>query len=581
MHSFSRLFLTLLLSLLCYPLYAAKPLPADKAFQLSVTVHDPNTLTVQFQMAPGYYLYKDRFQFTTPNTDDLEVGKISYPTPLQKTDNTGKKIDFYIKQLSIPVPVLGSTEGEFPFSVHYQGCSQEGFCYPPLTKEIQLQFNEQHALTKVLMGDTPSTPTSVAQETPLFSTNIFMTLLTFMGLGLLLAFTPCVLPMVPVLSGIIMGCAKPLSGRTAFALSLCYVLSMSVTYALLGALIAKLGANFQIIMQTPLFIIPMSVLLFLLAASLFDAYTIQLPSSGQSLIQRVGNTKTPYLRAILLGTLSTLILSPCITPPLIGALGYIAETGNIWLGTSALFCLSLGMGLPLLLIGTSAGKYLPHAGPWMVAIKNIFGLLLFGVAIELLSRILPDHVTLFAWGSLGIFTSIFIGLQTDEHKFTTLIKQTFALILLVWSMLCLVGAALGNSSLSTPLASPFFNQQETAQPLFKTVQTQAQLEKALQDASGKPLLIEFYAKWCETCRHLERSVLQKTRVLTAFKPLALIRIDVTENNPETQALLKRYATIAPPTFIFFTADGKKVDTLVGEVSATALIEAAKKTAALP
>lgn len=379
----------------------AEPLPAAEVFKVNVQKVDPNTISIHWDILPGYFLYSDRIKLTPTADSNIQLGNLRFPTPLTKTDKLGKTYTVYRKQLALPVGILGLEPGETLLSLRYQGCSDDGFCYPPEIKQIKVAINDTLSIDQANIETSGSQnikpePEKTESESmaDVFSNHGWlMIMLMFYGFGLLLSFTPCILPMVPVLSGIIVGHGKDVTTKRAFLLSLCYVLSMSVTYAIIGAIVALLGANLQISMQSPWVIGLFSLLFVLLALSMFGFYEFKLPSSWQSTIAGSGKEQRRghYLGAAIMGCLSTLILSPCVTAPLIGVLTYIAQTGNVFMGSITLFILSLGMGTPLLLIGTSAGRWLPETGSWMNAVKAFFGILLLGVAIYLLQTSKHQH----------------------------------------------------------------------------------------------------------------------------------------------------------------------------------------------
>jgi thiol:disulfide interchange protein DsbD len=377
--------------------------------------------------------------------------------------------------------------------------------------------------------------------------------------------------MVPVLSGIIIGHGKNITTQKAFFLSLSYVLSMSLTYALVGAIVAQLGANLQIIMQSPWAIGIFSIIFILLALSMFGFYEFKLPNSWQAKIagtsrnQRGGH----YLGAAIMGCLSTLILSPCVTAPLIGVLSYIAQTGNAWFGTLTLFFLSLGMGTPLLLIGTSAGKWLPESGGWMNAVKAFFGVLLLAVAIYLLERILPGALTMGLWGSLLIFSGIYIGGLTYAISAREKFCQGIGIILLCYGLLILIGASMGSTNPLQPLGN---SEAATSNPTplnNKKIQTAEQLNQAIEQAKDSPIMLDFYADWCASCKIMEETIFKNPEVQKTLSHFVVLKLDVTANTPENKALMNQYNVIAPPTFVFFNTKGKQLNSLklVGEFSA--------------
>ena len=577
---FSLLFFVTLLG------FAAPP-PAADVFQLTAKQVDPNTFTLNWQIKKGFSLYKKRIKLIENQDSNVHLGMISFPKALQKTDTQGHKYLVYRNQLIVPVAVLGEQAGESLLTVHYQGCADDGFCYPPQTQQIKLSIDTNLALTSVTLENTledneesppiiNASPSESEKLATLFSANNWgMIMLSFFGFGLLLSFTPCVLPMVPVLSGIIVGHGHNLSTRKAFFLSLSYVLSMSITYACVGAIVALMGNNLQIAMQSSWTVSLFSLIFVVLALSMFGFYELRLPISWQAKLASLtrGRSGGHYLSAALMGCLSTLILSPCVTAPLIGALGYIAHTGNVVLGSLSLFFLSLGMGTPLLLIGTSAGKLLPKAGHWMNAVKAFFGVMLLAVAIYLLQRLLPAILIMGLWASLLIFSGIFMGALTKAMSHQEKMSQGLGIILLVYGLLILIGASQGNSNPIQPLAPTntmryLPREQSTATVVHSVNEVQQALVNA--KAHGKPVMLDFFAEWCASCKQMDRTTLKDRRVRKALNDFIVLKVDLTENNAETKALLARYNIVAPPTFLFFDTNGNELDTLrlVGETTAT-------------
>lgn len=569
-----------LLILLLFPLLSfASPPPAKDVFQLTTKQIDPNTFSLDWTIKKGFFLYKNRIKLTETPDSNFHLGLIHFPTALKHTDARGKTYIIYRDKLTLPVAILGEKPGEALLSIHYQGCSDDGFCYPPQTEQVKLTIDNQLALTNSTLENTADAAPSQDSPEPssesdklekLFSANNWgIIILSFFGFGLLLAFTPCVLPMVPVLSGIIVGHGKDLSTRKAFLLSLSYVLSMSFTYAVVGAIVAMMGSNLQIAMQSPWIISLFSLIFVLLALSMFNFYELRFPVSWQAKLASVTRSHSGghYAGTAIMGCLSTLILSPCVTAPLIGALGYIAQTGNVTLGSIALFFLSLGMGTPLLLIGTSAGKLLPKAGLWMNAVKSFFGIMLIAVAIYLMERILPGPFTMFLWGSLVVFCGIYMGALTRAESNKGKFSQGLGIILLIYGLLILIGASQGKSNPLQPLAN--ITTMETHKESMVVVKTLAELQQALMNAVGTPVMLDFYADWCASCKVMAQTTLQDTKVQTALKNFVVLKVDVTANNAASKALLNHFDVVAPPTFLFFNAEGEELNNLrlVGEISA--------------
>ncbi len=565
------------------------PAPANEAFQLSVTPMNPNLFQVNWTIKNGYFLYKNRIklQVTTPN--NIHLGTLHFPPPLSKPDKQGGVYPIYRDQLTIPVDVLGKEAGESIVNVHFQGCSDEGFCYPPQNTKIKLSIDNTLALTGAVVESPDPVITAVPDKTAvaqdkieaLFTEHTWpLILLSFFGFGLLLSFTPCILPMVPVLSSIIVGHGANISTRKAFALSLTYVISMSLTYGLVGAMIALMGSNLQVAMQSTWSIALFGLLFVLLALSMFNVYELKLPLSWQNKLAGVTRSQASghYASAAVMGSMSTLILSPCVTAPMIGALGYIARTGNTFLGLWALFFLGLGMGTPLLFIGASAGKFLPKAGRWMNDVKAIFGVLLLGVAIHLLSRILPGFITMLLWACLFVFTGIYAGAlkKTESHR--ERFQQGMGILLLVYGLLILIGASLGNNNPIQPLASlSKTKSMPQALPVI-VAKTVREVQTALASANGKPVILDFYADWCSSCKFIEKTTLQNATLQKALKDFTVVKVDLTKNDQNTRELLHYFGVVAPPTFLFYNAQGRELPNLriVGEVSINAFFDKLKQ-----
>ncbi|GGI92803.1 thiol:disulfide interchange protein [Legionella impletisoli] len=554
----------------------AAPLPAHEVFQLEASVQDPNTLLLTWRIQPGFFLYQERIKFNPSPHSNFTVGYIAYPPTEEKTDKRGKTYPIYRDQLKLSVPVLASEPGESLLEVTYQGCADDGFCYPPEAVHFKLAFNPKLALSSVSKETTdlhePITEEPPSEFEQLFSSdNLVLIILGFLGFGLLLSFTPCVLPMVPVLSGLIVGHGKDLTTRKAFMLSLSYVLSMSLTYAAVGAIVALLGNNLQVAMQSPWIISLFSLIFVLLALSMFNFYDLRLPLSWQNKLASITRSHAGghYLGAALMGCLSTLILSPCVTAPLIGALGYIAQTGNIIIGSVALFSLGLGMGLPLLLVGISAGKLLPKAGKWMNEVKSFFGVLLLGMAIYLMSRILPPVFTMALWGSLLIFSGIYLGALTRSVTNPEKFNQALGIICIVYGILILVGASQGNNNPLQPLASISKLEVKQDTPSMEVVTSLNQAKSIINAAKGKPVLLDFYADWCTSCKIIAATTLKDPKVVSALEDFVVVKVDITANDAQSKALMKHFDVVAPPTFLFLNATGKELTPLreVGDITA--------------
>lgn len=555
----------------------AAPLPDNQVFQLQFNPFDANTLKLDWTIKEGYFLYKDRIWIDNPHSNYLRIGMIHYPDAETKTTKEGKNLLIYRNRLTLAIPVLANSGGESDIVVHYQGCSDAGFCYPPQTRSIQLSFDQDHALQQAHAAFNPSTPTvtppalsaptpvrhsTAAIQTLLLTAHPVWILLSFFGFGLLLAFTPCVLPMVPVLSTIIIGHGKAISTRKAFLLSLTYVLSMSLTYGCIGAVIALVGANLQVLLQSPWVIGGFSGVFVLLALSMFDVYTFRLPLAWQDRLAAVTRSHQggQYLNAALMGSMSILVLSPCVTPPLIGALTYIADSGSAVMGLAALFFLGLGMGAPLLLLGASAGKLLPKAGKWMNTVKYIFGMLLLGLAIHLLERLLSPLITMVLWSLLFIVCGFGLRPFFTTPQGTSILRQAIGCMLIIFGGFILYGASAGHTNPWQPLSSHTQAQLLASRMVVTTV---AEAQRILNEATQvqKPVVLDFYATWCESCQSIEQQILQAPELQEYANRIVMIQVDLSKNNSDSQALLQYFQVVAPPTFLFYNRSGEAIPDL--------------------
>lgn len=564
---------------LCLSSAIAAPLPARDVFKVEIQKTGPDSMAIKWSIRDGYYLYKDRIRITETQDSLVHPGTLIFPEASQKKKIQGEVYAVYQKELDLQVPLVAVDSGESLLFLHYQGCSEAGFCYPPETRTIKVAADSKTGIQSLTLEADSLQAEKAAdiKPLPLKDKNIVLMLLTFFGLGLLLAFTPCILPMVPVLSGIIVGHSKTLTTAKSFFLSLSYVLSMAFTYALMGMLVASIGANLQIMMQTPWVIVVFSALFVLLSLSMFGFYDLKLPVAFQQKLGQItrSQSKGHYLSAAIMGCLSTLILSPCVTAPLIGVLSFIADTGKILTGGLALFFLGLGMGTPLLLIGLSAGKLLPKAGAWMNGVKDFFGVLLLAVAVYLMGRLLPDAITMILWAGLlvtsGIFTGALLPSRTKSEKF----RQALGLILIGFGSLILIGGSAGSDNPLIPLA--VFTVKNSASGISTgKVKTLKDIQTALA-TSDKPVILDFYADWCHSCKVMEKTTLQDLRVRNLLKNYRLLKVDITDNNREDKEIMKKYQVIAPPTFLFFNAKGEWLSqkTFTGEISAEDFIKQLK------
>lgn len=544
-----------------------KPLSPEQAFVLTVKSTQSHKVTAQWDITPGYYLYRQRLHISlVPNTD----AEILYPQGQIKQDANRGRYEVYTGKLIIPI-LLQKSVASTQLNIEYQGCSENGFCYPPVHKNIVLNFNDQTTATPTLLNTSHTSLQTLLTDQngvrALFgSQHFFIMLLIFTGLGLLLAFTPCVLPMVPILTSIIVGHKQAVTTKKAFLLSASYVLGASITYAIAGIIAALMGNSLQAWLQQTWIIALVSGLFVLLAFSLFGFYDLNLPRYWQNRISLLsGKQKSGTLMGVfIMGMVSALIVSPCVTAPLVGVLMYIAETGNVVLGASALFMMGIGMGIPLLLVGTSAGKLLPKSGPWMQAMKKIFGVLMLGMAIWLLARVAAPATLIIFCGMilLGIafYLSITLARRFEQRTWLRPFGYATALLSIVFMI----------SGIATPhvLNGWIASRNELAHS-FTVVKDIAELNKQLANAiaSNKPVLLDFYADWCESCIIMDKKVFNDPAVKQALKDFILLRADLTDNNAADEAIIKKFDIVAPPTVLFFNNQGHEVNKyrIVGEM----------------
>ncbi|MGH8379701.1 protein-disulfide reductase DsbD [Pseudomonas sp.] len=539
-------------------------LPVHEAFKLSLVQSDAQTLKLRFVAADGYYLYRHRFQFRAEPAD-ITLGAARIPPGEAKHDEFFGDVEVYHGILDIDIPRPANDQRAFTLLVGYQGCADKGLCYPPETERLSID------------GSAVAPATSAAGANAKVWT--WKELLLFFLAGVGLTFTPCVLPMLPILSGVVL--RGQVGGLRGLSLSLAYVLPMAACFALLGALMGLFGAgmNLQARLQSAWVLVPFSLFFVLFALAMFGLFELKLPHAISHRLERlVGQTKGgSLLGAAILGVFSSLLVSPCVSAPLAGALLYISASGDALGGALKLFALGLGMGAPLLLVATGGAAWLPKSGPWLGTVKNAIGVLLLGLAIGLLSRVLPGQVTLLLLGLLSAGVAVFLGTLEFTVK-TTLqrLAQLLGLLLLVYALACWYGALSGQTDPLRPLpqatvSDSAANAQAIAQNDWQTVTTRAALDSALAQAkaAAKPVVLDWYADWCISCKVIEREVLTAPAVKRQLQGYTLLRFDITESNAEQRALLDRYQLFGPPALLFFAANGsEKTDArVVGETNA--------------
>ncbi len=571
------------------------PPDVDEVFIFSAQAQDPQTLLASWKIAEGNYLYRDKIKFELIDNDNVQLSAFSLPAGENKMDEIFGLSEVYHHDTDVILPINRSKESQqLTLKAYYQGCSETfNICYPPTNKTILLTLpaiTGNDTQTSVNTNNTsPAVSVIVEQDRiaqSLAEDSLIKIMLGFFGLGLLLAFTPCVFPMIPILSSIIIGGGERITTHRAFFLSLSYILAMSVTYTAAGIITGLLGENLQAMFQNPWVIGTLSGLFVILALSMFGLFELQLPHGLQHRLHNISHQQKggSITGAALMGLLSALIVGPCLAPPLAGALIFIGQHGDPILGGLALFMLSMGMGLPLLIIGTSAGSLLPKAGDWMDTIKAIFGILMLGLAIWMLERIIPGWVSLLLWGGLLIVSAVYLGalntLSINADGWEKL-RKGLGLILLIYGSLLIIGSASGSHNIWQPLQgvakSSSDNKQDTHGLAFIQVNNLAELEQVLAQ-SKQPAMLDFYADWCIDCKTMEATTFQDANVAAALTGTTLIQIDITDNTEEQRSLLKHFGLYGPPTLLFFNASGEEYSQyrLIGGTSASALLEHLKK-----
>jgi len=558
-------------------------LPPEQAFKLSAQLRSDSraggTVHLTWAIAPGYHLYRDRLVFSAP-----QVGQPALPDGLRKFDsNFNKEMETYAGQLVADLPVTADARTPFVLRVGYQGCADAGLCYPP----AEVAFTVDPAAPGALKPAAPDAATvpapaaapavapppaqeddsSLARRT-LQSGSAWRIGLAFLAFGLLLSFTPCVLPMVPILSSIIVGEGNATRSK-GFILALAYSLGMALVYTSLGVAAGLAGEGLAGALQKPWVLLTFGALLVVLALSMFDVYQLQLPSSLQSRLSSTSGSMSGgrFAGVFVMGALSALIVGPCVAGPLAGALLYISQTRNVWTGGWALFSMAAGMSVPLLLTGVSAGSLLPRAGAWMNHVKRVFGLLLLAVAIWMVTPVFPVTVAMLLWGAFAVLCAVFLRAFEPVAAGAGLGRyagKTLGLVLLTAGLFELVGAASAGQDVLQPLAHLRGTALAAAAPdgkqgketRFERIRTLAELDRVLA-SSATPVMLDFYADWCVSCKEMERFTFSKPQVEAQMKQVRLLQVDVTANDDDDRALMKKFGLFGPPGIILFKA-GREV-----------------------
>jgi len=561
----------------------AEFLEPEKAFVFSAEMVAPEMLELRYRVAPGYYMYRERFGITISPIGAAKLGEAVYPKGEVKYDPTFEKdMEVFHQDVAIRVPVAAGGQ-PFTLTLTAQGCADAGLCYPPMDSSVKL--------TPVAGGYALAGPGGISAAASGASGGLgalvnagdtgladalgglgwVKTAGVFLVLGLLLAFTPCVLPMIPILSSIVLGGAaqaRPSRGR-GLALAATYVLGMSVVYTALGVAAGLSGAGLAAWLQTPWILTLFAILLAVLALAMFDAFTFQMPAGIQGwLSQR--SARIPggrYTGALVMGALSALIVGPCVAAPLAGALLYISQTGDVVLGGSALFAMAWGMGVPLLIVGASSGALLPKTGPWMDGVKRLFGMLLLGTAWWMLIPVVPTWVQMTGWAFLAVVAAVMLrafDALPDGAGAARMFGKGVGLLLALAAAAWLIGAASGGRDVLQPLShfaaradAPAGVAASSGEVHFQRVRNNAELD-ALLAQSRQPVMLDFYADWCVSCREMERFTFTDPGVAQRMSGMLLVQADVTANNADDRALLKRFRLFGPPGIMFFEPGGKEL-----------------------
>jgi thiol:disulfide interchange protein DsbD len=583
----------------------AEPLPDAQAFGFEAIVGDAGTVLMRFTPASGYYLYRDRSSFRIEGASGITVGKPRWPAGVQHRDEHFGDVVVYFDQVDVPLPLQrkAGPAADVRVVATFQGCQTDGICYPPMTRTVALSLpafvgvaepvgaasaaipETANAYAAPIAADAAPTTTTFATADPttdiaasaaptdkaeplaedsrlaaaLAGKSRWLTLLGFFGAGLLLAFTPCVLPMIPILSGLIAGQGTRLGTSRAVVLSLVYVVANALVFTVAGVVAGLLGANLQIVFQQPWIITAFAALFVALALSSFGLYELQLPMALRSRLGMLSDRQHGGSLAgvAAMGALSALVVGPCVAPPLAAAVLYIGQSHDPVFGGAALFLLAMGMGVPLLFFGAAAGRGMPTSGPWMIAVQRVFGFVFLGLAVWMLGRILPAVAMLALWGLLALAAAAWALSATAQSPRMRMAARFAGLVLAVVGAAELLGALGGGRDALQPLAGMSGASQAQAMA-FRTIKSSADLDRevAAAQAAGKPLLFDFYADWCVSCKEMEKYTFTDPAVQSALADFVLLKADVTANDALDQALMKRFGIIGPPGTLFFV-DGRE------------------------
>ncbi|QOP41098.1 protein-disulfide reductase DsbD [Sulfurimonas marina] len=542
----------------------------DQAFQPYAKVNEKMEIEAGITLGEEIYLYEKQLKMELLNSKDVSIKNIQKPTPVE---HHGDAVYLDSPKYTLTLQDTSSNPGvkDIKLKISYQGCSEQGLCYEPYSKEFDLQVDTSKLSRESAAKEEPKAETAEKSETDLISDTIknsgfFVILATFFVFGILLSLTPCVFPMIPIISGVIISQGEGLTTRKAFVLSVVYVLAMAIAYTIAGVLAGLFGSNLQAALQTPWVVYSFAGVFVALAMSMFGFYELKLPDAIVSRVSQ-NSSKTGFIGVAIMGFLSALIVGPCVAAPLAGALVYIGQTGDALLGAAALFSMSIGMGLPLILVGVSAGKFMPKPGAWMTMVNATFGVIMLAVAIWMLEKVIPADVAILLYGLLGLSFALYLGAFNNEgHIF----KRSVAVILFIYSLTLFLSFLAGKASLTKPLeflagksvASQVIQSEELH---FEVITSIAELDAVLEQNKGKKIMLDFSAEWCVACKEFDEITFRDPSVISELKDFVLVRADVTANDENTKALNKKYGVFGPPVLIFFDEELNPINakTIVG------------------
>lgn len=552
------------------------PLPVDKAFNLSAILLDNNTLLVRWLVQPDYYLYKDKILFSF---EDASIENINFPESVTKNDEFFGEVSVFNTPLEVKVDLNNSERDSVLVAIDHQGCWEGGVCYPPQTDRLEVDF-EGSKKTPIPIQDMETNNEKIVSE-KFQQGGLALFIAAFLA-GLALSWTPCVYPMVPILSGIIIGQKEKPSDFNAVLMSITFVLSMSLAYGLIGASAGYFGSgiNLQAMMQTPWVLFVFSLIFLLLALSMFGFYDLQLPVGLQTRLTSISNSQSggSFIGVSIMGFLSALIVGPCVTPFLATALSYVIAGGSAAKGAASLFAMGLGMGVPLIIICGWGVNALPKAGPWMENVKKVFGFGMIAVALYLLDRVFSPLVSLILWALLFTIAPIMLGVFKNLNKSMSLLNLFFkltSLLILIYGLMLWLLVAKGDGDIQQPFDTIIYGDKidSTNSVVFKILEDEAQLNSLIAKtrSNNKILVIKFYAEWCRSCKKLERVVFKDSMVSESLKDSVTYTVDVTKNTQTNQSILSRFSLVGPPAILFFKG-GKEIRShrIIGEVGAKEL-----------